>query len=545
MTSTRRFAAATLLGGLAEDGHARRRRPRHRDGRAARVARVRRQDDGRADAADGGVDREPRRRHLRRRARRSTSSVVRSAERGGEGVRREDQGAAHSSTREAFNAAATRLGGKAQDQPDPVLLGVVNNAKPSLTGPAQVVDLAIQLEDGAAQTYVANTGAYSNKNARAVAASIMGVEAQHVAILNAVKALRRRGRRRPDRAAARRRQAARRRRQRRLPGRVLPDDGCPSRERRSSAVRRRNRKQEPIAISERELVAMTHDLDDAHHESLPSMRDSLAEWSESDDDIRSGITRLVSTPASRRAFLFGGGAVLGGFALAGSGMRQRPRRRRDPERALGVAAAPRRRRSSAATSRWWRSRRRSRTSPSAPTRPASTRPRKGSARRGTAGGGDVRHDRAEPAQGPRRGVERRAHRRGQEGDHAASTSTVKKSVDKAFAERQGRARAGQARARSRERRRGHVPRRDRRREGPRPASRPRRPSSRWSCNTRRSCTSCSGEYPVPDSFTKKTGARPVERQDRVVPRLRPARGRLGRLPGPVRSVSVVTATDRV
>ena len=95
----------------------------------------------------------------------------------------------HQQHAEAFNAAATRLGGKAQDQADPVLLGVVNNAKPSLTGPAEVVDLAIQLEDGAAQTYVANTGAYSNKNARSVAASIMGVEAQHVAILNAVKAL--------------------------------------------------------------------------------------------------------------------------------------------------------------------------------------------------------------------------------------------------------------------------------------------------------------------------------------------------------------------
>jgi hypothetical protein len=95
----------------------------------------------------------------------------------------------HQQHGEAFNAAATRLGGKAQDQPDPVLLGVVNNAKPGLTGPAQVVDLAIELEDGAAQTYVANTGAYANKNARAVAASIMGVEAQHVAILNAVKAL--------------------------------------------------------------------------------------------------------------------------------------------------------------------------------------------------------------------------------------------------------------------------------------------------------------------------------------------------------------------
>ena len=84
-------------------------------------------------------------------------------------------------------------------------------------------------------------------------------------------------------------------------------------------MRRRNRKQQ-IAISEAELVAMTHDLDDAHHESLPSMRDSLAEWSESDDDIRTGIARLVSTPSSRRAFLLGGGAMIGGVALVGSGM---------------------------------------------------------------------------------------------------------------------------------------------------------------------------------------------------------------------------------
>jgi hypothetical protein len=84
-------------------------------------------------------------------------------------------------------------------------------------------------------------------------------------------------------------------------------------------VRRRNRTQE-IAISEAELVAMTHDLEDAHHESMPSMRDSLTEWSESGEDIRTGITRLVSTPSSRRAFLLGGGALLGGVALVGSGM---------------------------------------------------------------------------------------------------------------------------------------------------------------------------------------------------------------------------------
>jgi hypothetical protein len=83
-------------------------------------------------------------------------------------------------------------------------------------------------------------------------------------------------------------------------------------------VRRRNRKQQ-IAISEAELVERTRDLDDAHNESLPSMRESLAEWRDS-DDIRAGLDHLVSTPGSRRAFLLGGGALLGGVALVGSGV---------------------------------------------------------------------------------------------------------------------------------------------------------------------------------------------------------------------------------
>jgi hypothetical protein len=89
----------------------------------------------------------------------------------------------------AFNAAVTTLGGKEQTDPDPVLLDVVNKAKPGLTGPAPVVALAIQLETGAAQTYVAFTSALSDVTARKVTASIMGVEAQHASILLAVQAL--------------------------------------------------------------------------------------------------------------------------------------------------------------------------------------------------------------------------------------------------------------------------------------------------------------------------------------------------------------------
>jgi hypothetical protein len=83
---------------------------------------------------------------------------------------------------------------------------------------------------------------------------------------------------------------------------------------------RRHRKQESLAISEAELVALNDDLTDAHQESLPSMRDALADWRESSSDITEGITHIVSTPSSRRAFLVGGGALLGGFALVGSGV---------------------------------------------------------------------------------------------------------------------------------------------------------------------------------------------------------------------------------
>ena len=74
-------------------------------------------------------------------------------------------------------------------------------------------------------------------------------------------------------------------------------------------------------ISEAELDGLTADLDDMHHARCP-VRESLAEWRDSDDDVRAGITRLVVHPASRRGFLLGGGAVLGGFALVGSGVRQ-------------------------------------------------------------------------------------------------------------------------------------------------------------------------------------------------------------------------------
>lgn len=89
----------------------------------------------------------------------------------------------------AFNGAAAQLGGKQQKSPDPKYAPVVTKAVPTLKTPADVVKLATTLEMVAAQTYVKDCGILSSSAARKVMASIMGVEAQHVAVLQAVGAL--------------------------------------------------------------------------------------------------------------------------------------------------------------------------------------------------------------------------------------------------------------------------------------------------------------------------------------------------------------------
>jgi rubrerythrin len=95
----------------------------------------------------------------------------------------------------AFQAATTALGGKTQSSPDPAFVPVVDKAVASITkataanGALLVVGLALELENIAAETYVNNMSLLTSANAKKVTASIMGVEAQHVAILNAVQAL--------------------------------------------------------------------------------------------------------------------------------------------------------------------------------------------------------------------------------------------------------------------------------------------------------------------------------------------------------------------
>ena len=101
----------------------------------------------------------------------------------------------HAQHADAFNAAAKHLGGKVQNKPDPAFVPVVNKAVASLNGASAaqgslgVVALALELENIAAETYVKDTTLAKSTSNKALFASIMGIEAQHVSVLLAVQAL--------------------------------------------------------------------------------------------------------------------------------------------------------------------------------------------------------------------------------------------------------------------------------------------------------------------------------------------------------------------
>jgi rubrerythrin len=97
--------------------------------------------------------------------------------------------AQHKAHGEAFNAAVIQAGGKAQNAADPKYAAVVKSALPSIKGPADVVKLAITLEDVAAQTYTKNVSDVSDPALRKLFGSVAPVEAQHRAVLLAVQAL--------------------------------------------------------------------------------------------------------------------------------------------------------------------------------------------------------------------------------------------------------------------------------------------------------------------------------------------------------------------
>lgn len=95
----------------------------------------------------------------------------------------------HKEHGEAFNAAAKGLGGKEQTEPNAKYLKVVQDATPGLTDYTAVIDLATALEQVATQTYVSNLALIKDTTVKKLMASVMGVEAQHLAVLRAAGAL--------------------------------------------------------------------------------------------------------------------------------------------------------------------------------------------------------------------------------------------------------------------------------------------------------------------------------------------------------------------
>ncbi len=95
----------------------------------------------------------------------------------------------HDEHRKAFQAQTKALDGKKQKQPNPKYAPVVEEAKPGLQTPLDVVNLAATIEQVATETYLADLSMFSNKKSKSIMASVMGVESQHLATLRAVRAL--------------------------------------------------------------------------------------------------------------------------------------------------------------------------------------------------------------------------------------------------------------------------------------------------------------------------------------------------------------------
>jgi rubrerythrin len=95
----------------------------------------------------------------------------------------------HDEHRQAFQAQTKALGGKSQTNPNPKYKAVVDSAAPTLKTPADVVTLAATLETVATETYLSDLNQFTDAKSKAIMASVMGVESQHLATLRAVGAL--------------------------------------------------------------------------------------------------------------------------------------------------------------------------------------------------------------------------------------------------------------------------------------------------------------------------------------------------------------------
>jgi hypothetical protein len=89
----------------------------------------------------------------------------------------------HANHVRAFNDAAAKLGGAAQSSPNPALAQIVARERTRVGDLASIIDLALQVETVAAHTYQNDVASLGDLNARRLVASVLGVEAQHAAML--------------------------------------------------------------------------------------------------------------------------------------------------------------------------------------------------------------------------------------------------------------------------------------------------------------------------------------------------------------------------
>ena len=97
--------------------------------------------------------------------------------------------AQHEEHKRAFQEQTRLLGGAEQTMPNPKFRLIVEGQSTRFRTPADVLDLAALLEKVATDTYLVNLTQLEDADTKQVMASVMGVEAQHLASLRAMSSL--------------------------------------------------------------------------------------------------------------------------------------------------------------------------------------------------------------------------------------------------------------------------------------------------------------------------------------------------------------------
>jgi hypothetical protein len=95
----------------------------------------------------------------------------------------------HVEHQRSVDALTVAIGGAVERRTDPGLARRIGRDRTRLGSPGPALELLAELETVAAATYVLEAGGPAGRRVRLLAASIMGVEAQHATVLSTVKTL--------------------------------------------------------------------------------------------------------------------------------------------------------------------------------------------------------------------------------------------------------------------------------------------------------------------------------------------------------------------